>query len=120
MRKTKQDVKTRLKQLLGGGKLRYRAIAEKLNAEGYKTPRGKKWKDINVADFVSSHKEDALKFMGTEPSPVITEAPEDAPPMELPAAAKVQIAKDIPFFKFILLSRELTDTQKVEMLKVLV
>lgn len=118
MRKTKQDAMKRLRQLLGGGKLRYRAIAEKLNAEGYKTPRGKKWKDVNVQSFVNKQKEDVMKFMGTEPEP--TDIPATEAPMELPAAAKAQMPADIPFFKFILESRELSDAKKVAILKILV
>jgi hypothetical protein len=108
MRKTKNQATKRLKALLSGGHMRYRAIAEQLNAEGFKTSRGTEWTYPAVQRYAQRHPE----LANAKP-----EQPEPTPPtLPLPATA---IALDIPFMKQILDSRELTDAKKVAMLKIL-
>jgi len=97
MRKTKQDAMKRLRVLLSGNRMRYRAIAERLNAEGFKTPHGKKWKEANVQSFVTRHPEMRAALEPNEPEPT---PPSEAQP--LPAAAQL----DIPFVRHILESME--------------
>lgn len=111
--KKNENAVKRLRVLLGGGRMRCRAIAEQLNAEGFRTARGTKWSYATVKEYSKRHPE-----LNTEKP----EPPEPTPPAEtmpLPAAAEV-MKLDAPFIRHILDSRELTDAKKVAMLRILI
>lgn len=96
----KRDPIERLKQLLADGKLPYATIAARLNREGFKTPRGKKWRDFHVQGFVTQKKKEEKEDDKIEVS-------------------GVPIKHDIPFAKFILHAQDLDNDKKIALLKII-
>jgi hypothetical protein len=88
-------------------------IAKTLNSEGYTTPLGNKWSGSNVRKYMERYP-DWSNRKPDEPEPT---PPDEA--MPLPAAAEIT-KLEYPFIRHILDSRELTDTKKVAMLRILI